>query len=108
MVHERNRSISLRRRPRGTRPRVLLIVENLPLARDVRVGKQVRSLVNAGYAVSVICRRAPGNRSFPGVEVYDYPAPEDAASKLGFVREYGYSWVMTAVSAVRAALTSGF
>ena len=97
-----------RLRPVAHRPRVLIVVENLPLARDVRVGKQVRSLVAAGYGVSVICRRAPGNRSFPGVEVYDYPAPEDAASKLGFVREYGYSWVMTAVSAVRAALTSGF
>jgi glycosyltransferase involved in cell wall biosynthesis len=90
------------------RPRVLLVVENLPLARDVRVGKQVRSLVAAGYGVRVICRSAPGNRSFAGVEVFDYPAPRDAASKLGFVREYGYSWVMTAAATVRAALTSGF
>jgi glycosyltransferase involved in cell wall biosynthesis len=112
MVPQRARPLSRRRRPsrgaRGTRPRVLLLVENLPLARDVRVSKQVRSLVKAGYAVTVICRRAPGNRSFPGVEVCDYPAPRDARSKLGFVWEYGYSWVMTAGAAVRVGLTSGF
>jgi len=101
------RRLLSRTSPRA-RPRVLLVVENLPLARDVRVGKQVRSLVAAGYDVCVICRRAPGNRSFPGVAVYDYPAPRDAQSKLGFVREYGYSWVMTAAATVRAALTSGF
>jgi hypothetical protein len=81
------------------------VVENLPLARDVRVGKQVRSLVAAGYAVSVICRRAPGNRSFRSVDVYDYPAPRDAHRKLGFVLEYGYSRLLTAVAVVGTADT---
>jgi glycosyltransferase involved in cell wall biosynthesis len=113
MVSERLRpdpslSSRLAQFPQRGRPRVLIVLENLPLARDVRVGKQVRSLVAAGYAVSVICRRAPGNDAFPGVEVFDYPAPRDAMSQLGFLREYGYSWLMTAAATVRVARSSGF
>lgn len=96
------------RRSRRSRPRVLVLVENLPLDRDRRLGKQVRSLVAAGYALTVVCRRAAGNRRFAGVDVLEYPAPEDAASKLGFVREYGYSAVVTAARTLRAAVAPGF
>jgi glycosyltransferase involved in cell wall biosynthesis len=58
--------------------------------------------------VTVICRRDPGNSRLPGVDVVDYPAPRDAASKLGFVREYGWSFVMTAVGLLRVARRTGF
>jgi glycosyltransferase involved in cell wall biosynthesis len=98
------RSAQCRRRA----PRVLILVENLPLARDRRLGKQVRSLVAAGYGVTVICRRAQGNRRFEGVDVLEYPAPTDATSKLGFVREYGYSWLMTVALTLRAACRPRF
>jgi len=84
-------------------PRVLVLVENLPLAWDRRLGKQVRTLVDAGYAVSVICRRDPGNRDVAGVDVHEYAPPRDAASKLGYAREYGYSWVMAALRILAAA-----
>ena len=98
-----------RRAPRShrERPRVLILVENIPLARDRRLGKQVGTLRGAGFAVTVCCRRDPGNRA-PGVDVIDYPAPRDAASKLGFVREYGYSWLMAALACVRVAVRPGF
>jgi glycosyltransferase involved in cell wall biosynthesis len=72
-------------------PHVLLVVENLPLARDHRLRKQVAALAGGGYRVSVICRADPQNAAVPDVAVHEYRAPADGRSALGFVREYGYS-----------------
>jgi glycosyltransferase involved in cell wall biosynthesis len=90
------------------RPRILLLVENVSLARDHRLRKQAETLVANGFDVSVICRSDPGNRRLPDVRVYEYAAPADATSKIGFVREYGYSWLMAAVRTVRALVAEGF
>src|SRR5439155_7272326 len=92
------------RRPR----RVLLVVENVALARDHRLRKQAAALVDAGYRVSVICRRDPGNHRTEGIRLYEYPAPTDGSSRLGFLREYGYSWAAAAWLTTRAFLTEGF
>jgi glycosyltransferase involved in cell wall biosynthesis len=81
---------------------VVLVVENLPLARDHRLRKQAEALVGGGYRVTVICRADPENHSLPGVRVREYPAPRDGSSPLGFAREYGYS---LAAAAARAART---
>ncbi len=89
-------------------PSVLLVVENVALARDHRLRKQAAALISAGYQVSVICRSDPGNRAFDGIRLYEYRAPADAESKLGFIREYGYSWTMAAWLTVRAFLTDRF
>jgi glycosyltransferase involved in cell wall biosynthesis len=89
-------------------PRVLLIVENIALARDHRLQKQVGSLSANGYAVSVISRADPGNHAFPGVRVYEYNAPADATTKLGFVREYGYSLAMAAWLTLKAFVAEPF
>ena len=90
------------------RPRVLVITENVPLARDHRLDKQVVTLVENGFAVTVICRRDPGNADFPGVRVLDYPAPRDAQSRVGYLREYGWSGLMAALLMLRAAVRPGF
>jgi glycosyltransferase involved in cell wall biosynthesis len=89
-------------------PSVLLVVENVALARDHRLRKQAAALISAGYQVSVICRSDPGNRAFDGIRLYEYRAPADAESKFGFIREYGYSWTMAAWLTVRAFLTDRF
>ena len=89
-------------------PRVLLVVENVALARDHRLRKQASSLRAAGYDVTVICRRDPANRQLPGVRVLDYPAPPDAESRISFLWEYGYSWVMAAALSWWAWLTRPF
>jgi glycosyltransferase involved in cell wall biosynthesis len=70
---------------------VLLVVENLSLARDHRLRKQAASLVRGGYRVSVICRADPDNRTVPNVQLYEYPAPVDGSGLLGYAREYGHS-----------------
>lgn len=87
--------------------RVLLMVENVSLARDHRLRKHAAALVDAGMQVTVICRRDPGNHDVHGVRVLDYPAPTDGVGKLGFVREYLYSLVMAAVLTVRAVCSGG-
>jgi glycosyltransferase involved in cell wall biosynthesis len=91
-----------------TKPiRVLLMVENVSLARDHRLRKHAAALAAAGMTVTVICRRDPGNHAVPDVRVLDYPAPADGTSKLGFVREYLYSVVMAGLLTVRAMASGG-
>jgi glycosyltransferase involved in cell wall biosynthesis len=86
----------------------LLVVENVSVARDHRLRKQAATLLQAGFEVSLICRADPGNQTATDARVYSYPAPRDASSKLGFVWEYGYSWLMTLGLVLRIALTRGF
>jgi glycosyltransferase involved in cell wall biosynthesis len=71
---------------------VALVVENVPLARDHRLRKQVSALRAAGIGVSVICPADPGNTRVAGVSLYAYRAPASASSRLGFLVEYGISW----------------
>jgi glycosyltransferase involved in cell wall biosynthesis len=88
--------------------RVLLVVENVSLARDHRLRKQVSSLLAHGFAVSVICRGDPDNEAIAGSRLREYRPPADGATRLGFVREYGYSWSMAAWLTARTALSEGF
>jgi glycosyltransferase involved in cell wall biosynthesis len=98
-----------RRRPRDDRPRhVLLVVENVSLARDHRLRKQAAALVADGYRVSVICRRDPGNHALEGVRVHEYRAPVDGTNKLGFLREYGYSLAMAGWLTAKTFVTDRF
>jgi glycosyltransferase involved in cell wall biosynthesis len=89
------------------RPQVLLVVENVPLARDHRLRKQVEALLSDGIDVSVLCPADPGNAR-TGVPLYEFPPPAPAASKLGFLREYGYSWVMTGIRLAQASRVTRF
>jgi glycosyltransferase involved in cell wall biosynthesis len=97
-----------RRTARASRTRALLVVENVSVARDHRLRKQAGALLDAGIDVSVICRADPANGASTGARVYSYPAPPDPTSKLGFVWEYGYSWLMTLGLVLRIAVTRGF
>jgi asparagine synthase (glutamine-hydrolysing) len=91
----------------ATRRRILLVVENVALARDHRLRKQAATLVDAGYDVSVICRADPSN-ALDGARLYQYPAPKDGTSKLGYLREYGWSWTAAAWLTLKAFCTNGF
>lgn len=103
------RSLWRSRRGRRDRPRhVLLVVENVSLARDHRLRKQAAALIADGYRVSVICRRDCGNDAVAGVRVHEYRAPVDGDSKLGFVREYAYSLAMAGWLTVKTFATDRF
>ena len=74
------------------RPRVLIIVQNLPVPFDRRVWLECRALRDAGYDVHVVCPKAPGDPThtvLDGVTLHKYrPAPSGtgAIELLGRVR----------------------
>jgi glycosyltransferase involved in cell wall biosynthesis len=90
------------------RPHILLIVENVPLARDHRLQKQAATLAASGYRVSVICRADPGNHRYATARLHEYRAPADATSQFGFIREYAYSWLLAAFLSVKVFVNEPF
>jgi glycosyltransferase involved in cell wall biosynthesis len=92
-------------------PRVLIIVENVPVLRDRRVWQECRALVAAGYRVSVICPMAAGD---PRVEyreevaIYRYPPAPEASGTIGFLYEFTYSWVRTLLLSWKVLRREGF
>lgn len=94
-----------------TRTHVLVVVQNLPVPLDRRVWLECKALRAAGYDVSVICPKGPGD---PGREVIDgvrilkyRPAPQ-ASGALGYLVEFVYSWVRTALLSRRLWRTQPF
>lgn len=91
--------------------RILMLLENNPYPQDTRVRRESRSLMAAGYHVSVICPKAPGQprrNILDGVRVYRFPAPLPANGFLGYLWEYGYSMVATFVLSLLVFLREGF
>jgi len=105
----RRRAGRAARRP--SRGRILIVIQNLPLARDRRVRLQCRTLLDAGFGVSVICP-ADGGRAgsalVEGVWVHSYRAPRERPSAAGFCYEFAYCWLRTALLVVRVACREGF
>jgi len=59
-------------------PRVLFLVENAPVPDDRRVWNEARTLVEAGYQVSVICPKSSWARPterVQGITIYRFPLP---------------------------------
>ena len=94
----------------GGRPRVLIIVQNLPVPFDRRVWLESQSLRDAGYDVTVVCPTGhgteEGDQVIEGVRVLAYPGYEGPGSTIGYVSEYVYSFSHTA-RLVRSALRDG-
>lgn len=92
-------------------PGVLVLVQNLSVPTDRRVWTECQELRRAGYRVDVICPRAQGqSREFDleGVRVHTYRLPEINAGAAGYLVEFVYAWVRTALLAVHVARTRGF
>lgn len=83
----------------AARPRVLIIVQNLPVPFDRRVWLECRSLLAAGYGVTVVCPMGHGTDAseqvVDGVRVLAYPGYAPGGSAAGYVAEYAYSFVQT-------------
>src|SRR5262245_23410731 len=80
--------------PTSGAPRVLVIVQNLPVPLDRRVWLECRALIDAGYEVSVICPRGdrPEDRArrevLDGVHIYRYRSAPQSRGVLGFFYEF--------------------
>lgn len=81
-----------------TGKRILIVVENLPVPFDRRVWMEATSLAQAGFHVSVISPRKPGDvphAVIDGVSVYRYKMYPPTRGVISFLWEFTYCWVMT-------------
>jgi glycosyltransferase involved in cell wall biosynthesis len=91
--------------------RVLIIVQNLPVPFDRRVWLECQALVSAGYQVAVVCPKGDGDPAYhvvDTVQLYKYRPYAPGGSKLGFVAEYGYSFLATAWLTFKARRSGRF
>jgi glycosyltransferase involved in cell wall biosynthesis len=84
----------------GSRGKILILVENLPVPFDRRVWMESLALRDAGYTVSVISPCPPNELNEPhkvieGIHVYRYKMPPPTQSKASFVYEFAYCWLKT-------------
>ncbi len=87
------------RRPGSRSTRVVIVVQNLPVPLDRRVRLECEALIEAGYRVSVVCPKGPGDprhHVVDGIDIHKYRPYPPTRRKLGFVAEYLYSFAMTA------------
>jgi glycosyltransferase involved in cell wall biosynthesis len=88
-----------------------MLLENNSYPMDRRVSQEAVALVDAGYRVSVICPRSPGQprrEQIEGVSVYRFPAPPGADGLLGYLCEYGYATAVTFLLSGFVLLREGF
>ncbi|HEY5820701.1 MAG TPA: glycosyltransferase family 4 protein [Propionibacteriaceae bacterium] len=96
------RWVGVHRRSLGG-PHILVIVQNLPVPLDRRVWLECQTLKAAGYEVSVICPKGPGDPArevIDGITIYKYRPSPQASGIKGFVLEFAYSWLRTAFLSV--------
>ena len=90
--------------------KVLMLVENNGYPRDFRVRREALALRDAGYAVSVICPRDPGQpwvESVEGVTVHRFPAPPGGSGPLSYAVEFGYATLAMLLLSLWVALRRG-
>jgi glycosyltransferase involved in cell wall biosynthesis len=91
--------------------RVLIIVQNLPVPFDRRVWLECQALVSAGYRVAVVCPKGRGDHSYDvvdAVELYKYRPYAPGGSKLSFISEYAYSFLVTSWLTLKARRNGRF
>jgi glycosyltransferase involved in cell wall biosynthesis len=92
-------------------PRILIIVQNLPVPFDRRVWLECQALTGAGYRVAVVCPKGKGDPAYQvidGVELYKYRPYAPGGSKVSFIAEYAYSFAATAWATVKARRSGRF
>ena len=84
---------------------MLIFVQNLPVPLDRRVWQECRALRAAGYEVSVVCIKGPGDPDhevLDGVHIYKYRPAPPATGLASYAWEFGYSLARAGVLAARA------
>lgn len=93
-------------------PRVLVLVQNLPVPFDRRVWQESKALRDGGYDVTVVSpadeRYAPTDEVIEGIRVIRYPAPPEANRAVEYFREYGWALVQLLRGALRARRQGAF
>jgi glycosyltransferase involved in cell wall biosynthesis len=91
--------------------RVLIVVQNLPVPFDRRVWLEATTLRAHGYEVSVISPKGKGHTAsyevLEGIRIYRYALPFEAAGTLGYVVEFLWCFLRTALQTLRVHLRGG-
>jgi glycosyltransferase involved in cell wall biosynthesis len=93
------------------RPRILIIVQNLPVPFDRRVWLESKALNAASYDVTVVCPKGkndPGHQVLDGVTLLKYRPYAPGGRGLSFVMEYAYSFLATLFLVFRARRSGKF
>ncbi|MEQ8659907.1 MAG: glycosyltransferase family 4 protein [Gammaproteobacteria bacterium] len=94
------------------KPRVLIIVENLPCPFDRRVWNEATTLRRAGHQVCIICPTGPGSEAhyeeLEGIHIYRHGLPLEARRARGFVLEYGAALLAEVLLSLRIRRRHGF
>jgi glycosyltransferase involved in cell wall biosynthesis len=105
-IDTRSSEISRKKRNyAASKGRVLIIVQDLPVPYDRRAWLEATTLHSAGYVVSVICPQAEGfEESFEridDIDIYRYNVPFEAKGILGYVGEFAWCFIRSAVLSIR-------
>jgi glycosyltransferase involved in cell wall biosynthesis len=96
----------------GRQRKVLIIVENLPCPFDRRVWQEARTLVAAGYLVSIICPTGKGFEAreevIDGIAIYRHSLPLEADGWRGYALEYSWALAMEFYLALKVLIRHGF
>jgi glycosyltransferase involved in cell wall biosynthesis len=94
------------------KPRVLIIVENLPVPLDRRVWQEACALRDAGHEVTVICPQMRGytqaEEVLDGIQIYRHWITEEAKGINGFIGEYASALWGELCCAIKAWRRTGF
>jgi glycosyltransferase involved in cell wall biosynthesis len=94
------------------RPRVLIIVENLPCPFDRRVWQEALTLRDNDYDVSIICPKGKGfdasYEELEGIHIYRHGLPIEADSAFGYGLEYALSLTLEFWLTLKVAFSRGF
>lgn len=88
-----------------------MLLENCPYPQDTRVRIEATALFAAGHQVTVIApglREQPSRETVGGVLVCRYRAPRSGVGIRGFLWEYTYAMIATALLSLRIFVRSGF
>ena len=91
---------------RRATPRVLIVVQNIPVRIDRRVRNECRALLDAGYGVTVICPKEtpdePDQHELDGVVVRSYQPPPATSGLVSYLVEFVVCWLRTARLSLRS------
>ncbi len=96
----------------GKKPRVLIIIENLPAPFDRRVWQEAVTLRDAGYGVAIACPTGKGFEEryevVSGIPIYRYKLPTEGSGALGYLVEYSAALFLQFYIAFKVYFGPGF
>jgi glycosyltransferase involved in cell wall biosynthesis len=93
-------------------PKVLMLVENLPVPGDPRVWAEAKALRDAGIGTSIICPKGPGYAEsyicIDGIHIYRYQLPMHTGRFRDYLVEYCVALLMAFLLSFKVWLLQGF